>query len=158
MLPTILLIQSKNSGVYRYNMSQLVMCVHYHEKNDEMIFAFLCHSNDDNEKETLTILINFTVSAKKCAFQCNLSHTSIMAQIFSKMWKESPTIHINFPLQYDTRVYPGGGVCPAPSTYAYSPDMRRADFYPPEAGHAPAGTMAPPPPPGSYYADQRYRY
>ncbi|GMS90109.1 hypothetical protein PENTCL1PPCAC_12284, partial [Pristionchus entomophagus] len=56
---------------------------------------------------------------------------------------------------YDQRVYPGGT---AASTYAYSPDLRRADFYPPEAHHpqAPGGTMAPPPPPGSYYADPRY--
>ncbi|GMR43370.1 hypothetical protein PMAYCL1PPCAC_13565, partial [Pristionchus mayeri] len=53
---------------------------------------------------------------------------------------------------YDGRVYPA----PAPSTYAYSPDMRRPDFYPPEAGHGPQqGTLAPPPP-GSYYADPRY--
>ncbi|GMT19911.1 hypothetical protein PFISCL1PPCAC_11208, partial [Pristionchus fissidentatus] len=55
----------------------------------------------------------------------------------------------------DGRVYPA----PAPSNYAYSPDMRRAEFYPPEHQMHPQQqqTMAPPPP-GSYYADPRYRY
>ncbi|KAF8357251.1 hypothetical protein PRIPAC_92246 [Pristionchus pacificus] len=86
-------------------------------------------------------------------------HMSLWVLILAKFQRIYNIKHGNYiDRPYDTRVYPGGGVCPAPSTYAYSPDMRRADFYPPEAGHAPAGTMAPPPPPGSYYADQRYRY